>query len=338
MPTRPCGPFSPPIRSPDLGIRPLGRGRSVAGPGLVATDLRPGGEWPRSWQEPGPARVRVCGVELSTGQLILGAVLGIVWAVLGYRLSENDRRVLGRTPWGLPSALWAFFWFLFLPLGLILYLIAHSTGVRQAQQHPPLPGALDSRTAAAGHAGQRLRHVPCVSPAGELTTGAAGAATNPGRPARRPAVAGRPADGRCRDRCPGWRPVQWAALAAGLASRPEREIPLPLVGRAAVDITGLDRWTPSHRHQPRSTHRPLLTAWDAGSLLGPARMAKVTPCPRLIHRVVGAATVDFEWAPGWWVRERTDGSAGSEERSQRDPRRGFRRLPGGTDSGPTLTG
>ncbi len=80
-------------------------------------------------------------MELSTGQLILGAVLGIVWAVLGYRLSENDRRVLGRTPWGLPSALWAFFWFLFLPLGLILYLIAHSTGVRQAQQHPPLPGA-----------------------------------------------------------------------------------------------------------------------------------------------------------------------------------------------------
>jgi hypothetical protein len=80
-------------------------------------------------------------VQLSTGQLILGAVLGVVWAVLGYRLSENDRRALGRTPWGLPSVLWAFFWFLFLPLGLILYLIAHSTGVRQAHQHPPLQGA-----------------------------------------------------------------------------------------------------------------------------------------------------------------------------------------------------
>jgi Protein of unknown function (DUF2510) len=80
-------------------------------------------------------------VQLSTSQLVIGGVLAIVWAVLGYRLSENDRRMLGRTPWGLPSALWAFFWFLFLPLGLILYLIAHSTGVRQAQQHPPLPGA-----------------------------------------------------------------------------------------------------------------------------------------------------------------------------------------------------
>ena len=80
-------------------------------------------------------------MQLSTGQLVVGGVLAIVWAVLGYRLSENDRKVLGRTPWGLPSALWAFFWFLFLPLGLILYLIAHSTGVRQAQQHPPLPGS-----------------------------------------------------------------------------------------------------------------------------------------------------------------------------------------------------
>ena len=80
-------------------------------------------------------------MQLSTSQLVVGGVLAIIWAVLGYRLSENDRKALGRTPWGLPSALWAFFWFLFLPLGLILYLIAHSTGVRQAQQHPPLPGS-----------------------------------------------------------------------------------------------------------------------------------------------------------------------------------------------------
>ena len=82
----------------------------------------------------------VLGVQLSTGQLVVGGVLAIVWAVLGYRLSENDRKVLGRTPWELPSALWAFFWFLFLPLGLILYLIAHSTGVRQAQNTRLCPG------------------------------------------------------------------------------------------------------------------------------------------------------------------------------------------------------
>lgn len=62
--------------------------------------------------------------------------LSFVWAVLGYRLSENDRRLLGRTPWGLPSAVWALFWFFSLALGLVLYLIAHAVGVRRAQQHP----------------------------------------------------------------------------------------------------------------------------------------------------------------------------------------------------------
>jgi Protein of unknown function (DUF2510) len=77
---------------------------------------------------------------LSTGQLIFYGLLSIVWAFLGYRLSENDRRVLGRTPWGLPSMLWAFFWFLSLLLGLVLYLIAHSSGVRQARQNPHFPG------------------------------------------------------------------------------------------------------------------------------------------------------------------------------------------------------
>jgi hypothetical protein len=76
---------------------------------------------------------------LSGSQWIIYGALSILWAVLGYRLSENDRKALGRTPWGLPSAVWALFWFLSLLIGLLLYLIAHSTGVRQAQQHPP-PG------------------------------------------------------------------------------------------------------------------------------------------------------------------------------------------------------
>ncbi len=78
---------------------------------------------------------------LSTGQWIFYGVLSVVWAVLGYRLSEKDRKVLGRTPWGLPSGIWAFFWFLSLVLGLVLYLIAHSGGVRQAQRNGPYPGA-----------------------------------------------------------------------------------------------------------------------------------------------------------------------------------------------------
>lgn len=84
-------------------------------------------------------------VHLSAAQWVVYGVLSLVWALLGYRLSENDRKALGRTPWGLPSALWAFFWFLSLVVGLILYLIAHSTGVRQAQRHPQGDGLTAAR-------------------------------------------------------------------------------------------------------------------------------------------------------------------------------------------------
>jgi hypothetical protein len=79
-------------------------------------------------------------VHLSASQWIIYGALSVLWAWMGYRLSEKDRKLLGRTPWGLPSALWAFFWFLSLLVGLILYMIAHSIGVRQAQQHPPMGG------------------------------------------------------------------------------------------------------------------------------------------------------------------------------------------------------
>jgi hypothetical protein len=73
---------------------------------------------------------------LSGSDLIIVLALSVVWAILGYRLSENDRKSLGRTPWGLPSGLWALFWFLSLIVGLVLYLIAHSSGVRRFQQQP----------------------------------------------------------------------------------------------------------------------------------------------------------------------------------------------------------
>ena len=79
-------------------------------------------------------------MHLSASQWVIYGELSVVWAFLGYRLSENDRRALGRTPWGLPSPVWAFLWFLSLLVGLILYLIAHATGVRQAQQHTPMAG------------------------------------------------------------------------------------------------------------------------------------------------------------------------------------------------------
>ena len=76
---------------------------------------------------------------LSGSQLILVLVLSLVWAWLGYRLSEKDRRTLGRTPWGIPSVVWALFWFISLILGLVLYLIAHANGVRRAQESGARP-------------------------------------------------------------------------------------------------------------------------------------------------------------------------------------------------------
>ncbi|HUY67260.1 MAG TPA: DUF2510 domain-containing protein [Acidimicrobiales bacterium] len=72
---------------------------------------------------------------VSGSEAVVLVALAFLWAAVGYRLSENDRRTLGRTPWGLPSMVWALFWFLSLLLGLILYLFAHSSEVRRAQHN-----------------------------------------------------------------------------------------------------------------------------------------------------------------------------------------------------------
>jgi hypothetical protein len=132
---------------------------------------------------------------VSNAQLIVGGVLAVVWAILGYRLSENDRRALGRTPWGLPSAFWAFVWFLFVPLGLVLYLIAHSNGVRHFQQQsapanrrtrdspPPAgrPSAADLFPAYPRPANSRPDSIPAEEPStatrSGATTGGAGKGT-----------------------------------------------------------------------------------------------------------------------------------------------------------------
>lgn len=79
-------------------------------------------------------------MQLSGTQEVVGLIASVVGAVIGYLLSERDRKRLGRTPWGLASPLWALIWFLIPLLGLVLYLIAHSTGVRRAQRIPPVPG------------------------------------------------------------------------------------------------------------------------------------------------------------------------------------------------------
>lgn len=82
-------------------------------------------------------------VHLSGAEWVFAGVVAVVGSVIGYLLSENDRRTLGRTPWGLPSLVWGLFWFLSFLLGLVLFLIAHVSEVRRAEQasSTAFPGA-----------------------------------------------------------------------------------------------------------------------------------------------------------------------------------------------------
>lgn len=73
---------------------------------------------------------------ISGSEAVLAVVVAVGAAVLGYVLSEGDRRKLGRTPWGLPSLIWALFWFLSWIIGLVLFLVAHRAEVRRAAQGP----------------------------------------------------------------------------------------------------------------------------------------------------------------------------------------------------------
>ncbi len=73
-------------------------------------------------------------VHLTTDQLVAGLVLAVVWAILGYLLAEGAKRKRGRTPWGLPSWVWALLWFLSVVIGLVLYLFAQYFDARKAQR------------------------------------------------------------------------------------------------------------------------------------------------------------------------------------------------------------
>ena len=75
-------------------------------------------------------------LSVSGPDLVLGLLVDAAAAVLGYVLSEADRRKLGRTPWGMPSPIWALIWFLAWFVGLPLYLFAHRAEVRRAAQGP----------------------------------------------------------------------------------------------------------------------------------------------------------------------------------------------------------
>ena len=85
-------------------------------------------------------------VNLTGPQLALLLAFAVAQAFLGHYLAQTDKRNLGRTPWGVPSAVWAFIWFLSLLLGLVLWFLAHRYEVRRAAQAPL--GALGGGTMA----------------------------------------------------------------------------------------------------------------------------------------------------------------------------------------------
>jgi len=65
------------------------------------------------------------------------AVVSVVAAVLGWRLAERDRRMLGRTPWGIPALAWGAIWLASPAIGLVLYLVAHAGELRRVRGVPP---------------------------------------------------------------------------------------------------------------------------------------------------------------------------------------------------------
>ena len=75
-------------------------------------------------------------VKLTGFQLDVLLFFAVAQAFLGHLLAEKDRRKLGRTPWGVPSVIWAIIWFMSLVLGLALWFLAHRSEVRRAAQSP----------------------------------------------------------------------------------------------------------------------------------------------------------------------------------------------------------
>jgi len=94
----------------------------------------------------------------TSGLVVAELVAGVLFAGLGYWLSERYRRNWGRSPWGLPSLLWAFIFFLSLLVGAILFMIAQRTtrptstaaGGQSPPWYPPSAGGYGGYPSSSG--------------------------------------------------------------------------------------------------------------------------------------------------------------------------------------------
>jgi hypothetical protein len=104
-------------------------------------------------------------MKLSGSETVFVLILACLFGLIGYRLSENFRKLTGRTPWGMSSILWGFIWFLSLLLGLVLYLIARATTKVDPAAGAASPLSRPGRPAGASGPGQSGTALPGRYPA-----------------------------------------------------------------------------------------------------------------------------------------------------------------------------
>lgn len=79
----------------------------------------------------------------SVKDLAISAAFAVVFAFLGYRISQRYRLIRGVTPWKIPSPVWAIICGLFQAFGIILELVAEIT-TRPQPRPQPTPNATAS--------------------------------------------------------------------------------------------------------------------------------------------------------------------------------------------------
>jgi len=130
-------------------------------------------------------------LNVSGPALVLGLVVDVAAAAIGFTLAEQDRRRLGRPPWGLPSAVWALLCFMLGLIGLIVFLFAHRAEVRRGPQGPaPTFDALGRYASAAAPAPPTGSDFPAYPrPADGTDRGAPAVPSPPPAPSRPQAAA-----------------------------------------------------------------------------------------------------------------------------------------------------
>ena len=147
-------------------------------------------------------------VQLTRDQWVVVGVVYVLAAILGWRLAERDRKLLGRTPWGIPALAWAAIWLVSPAIGLVLYLVAHAGELRRVREVPP--GAPPGLTSPPQSLSVRNRP-PTVAeqfpaypqPANSSVPGAADAPPQPAQPSPAPP---QPSPGEEPASPPAWHP------------------------------------------------------------------------------------------------------------------------------------